>query len=203
MKILTVIGARPQFIKASVVSNNINKKSQDGCNIEEIIVHTGQHFDKDMSEVFFDDLNIPLPKYNLGVNNLSHAKMTAEMMGKLDDIITIEKPDTTLVFGDTNSTLAASLVSAKHHVPIAHVESGLRSYNRRMPEEINRILTDHISKYLFCPNENSVCNLEKEGIINSHSTLVQNVGDVMFDLAKLVSERHRLDNNKSNEKYIE
>jgi len=175
MKILTVVGARPQFIKAAPVSRVIAKRGD----IEEVIVHTGQHFDANMSDCFFHELAIPAPKYHLGIHSLRHGAMTGAMLAALEEVILAEKPDCVLVYGDTNSTLAGALAAVKVHVPVAHVEAGLRSFNRKMPEEINRVLTDHISAFLFCPTYCAVENLSKEGIVNG----VYWVGDVMYDAA--------------------
>ncbi len=178
MKILTVLGARPQFIKAGAVSREIDKMT----NIQEVIVHTGQHYDNNMSDIFFEQMQIPKPDYYLGVGGKSHGAMTGKMMEKLEEVICREKPDLVMVYGDTNSTLAGALVAAKLHVPVAHVEAGLRSFNMKMPEEINRILTDRVSKWLFCPTDTAVDNLKKEGFENFDCKIVKN-GDVMQDAA--------------------
>ena len=175
MKILTVVGARPQFIKAATISRKLSEKS-----IREIIVHTGQHHDANMSQVFFDEMDIPVPNYNLGIHGLSHAAMTGQMMVGIEEIAVKERPDVVLVYGDTNSTMAAAIAAAKLMIPVAHVEAGLRSRNMRMPEEINRIVTDRISKYLFCPTKIAYDNLMAEGFDNA-ACEVHTTGDVMFD----------------------
>ncbi len=188
-KILTVVGTRPQFVKAATISRILN--APESC-FKEILVHTGQHYDHAMSEIFFKELSIPQPKYNLNVNGSTHAVMTARMMEGLEEIVAKEKPDLVLVYGDTNSTLAGALVAAKMNIPIAHVEAGLRSFNKKMPEEINRILTDHVSKYLFCPTNESVKNLKNEGIKDN----VHFVGDVMYD-ATLYAKQYTASNPDS------
>ncbi len=189
-KIVTILGARPQFIKASVVSEKLRK------NNKEIIIHTGQHYDKNMSDIFFTQLEIPKPDYNLGIGSGSHAFQTGNMMIEIEKILEKEKPDYVLVYGDTNSTLAGALASSKLLIPVIHIEAGLRSYNRKMPEEQNRVLTDHISEVLFCPTETAVKNLQKEGITNK----VYNVGDVMCDsvlhFSKLADSKINLNNIK-------
>lgn len=177
MKIITIIGARPQFVKAAVLSREI--KSQQYIN--EVIIHTGQHYDKNMSETFFTEMEIPTPNYKLKLKGSSHGAMTGGMISDIEEILIKEKPDYVLVYGDTNTTLAGSLAAVKLHIPIIHIESGLRSHDLTMPEEVNRILTDKISKYLFCPTETAINNLKNEGIINSDKQIVQNVGDIMYD----------------------
>ncbi len=184
MKILTIIGARPQFIKAAAVSREFAKH----LNINEIIVHTGQHFDKNMSDIFFDEMQIPKPDYHLEINSLAHGAMTGRMLESIENIVHIEKPDYTLVYGDTNSTLAGALAAKKQHCRVIHVEAGLRSFNMSMPEEINRILTDRISNILFCPTESAIENLNKEGFSNFNCNIIQN-GDVMEDAALFYSNQ--------------
>ncbi len=182
LKLLTIIGARPQFIKAAAVSRAI--AAQGG--IEELIVHTGQHFDKNMSDVFFEEMHIPRPQYHLDINSLSHGAMTGRMLEAIEQIVQTEKPDYTMVYGDTNSTLAGALAAKKMHGRVVHVEAGLRSFNMSMPEEINRILTDRISDVLFCPTDLAVQNLMNEGFGHFECRIVQN-GDVMEDAAMYYS----------------
>jgi len=176
-KIVTVVGARPQFIKAAAVSRAIQQYNSE--RVSEVIVHTGQHYDKNMSGVFFSELGIPLPAYNLEISGGSHGSMTGRMLEAIEAVFLKEKPDWVLIYGDTNSTLAGALAAAKLHIPIAHVEAGLRSFNMHMPEEINRILSDRVSTLLFCPTESAVNNLAREGLTQG----VSNVGDVMYDVA--------------------
>lgn len=181
-KILTVVGARPQFVKAAALSRVLKEKA-----IEEILVHTGQHFDENMAEIFFRQMDIPEPKYNLGINSLSHGAMTGRMLEEIEKVLMIEKPSAVVVFGDTNSTLAGALAASKMHIPVVHVEAGLRSFNMKMPEEINRILTDRISAYLFCPTEVAINNLKAEGFDNFGINII-NSGDIMYDVALYYSK---------------
>lgn len=190
MKVFTVIGARPQFIKASVVSKAIRNSS----GIEEVILHTGQHFDQNMSDVFFNELKIPKPSIVLGVNGGSHGEMTGRMLIEIERELLKHKPDKVLVYGDTNSTLAGALAAAKLHIPVAHVEAGLRSFNMRMPEEINRILTDQVSDVLFCPTDVAIANLKKEGF-SEKKVKVLKVGDVMQDSAMFFAKSARKPTN--------
>ncbi len=192
MKILTILGARPQFIKAAMVSRHITHKK----NLTEIIVHTGQHFDPNMSDVFFREMNLPEPGYSLNVNQASHGEMTGKMLERIEPVLFKEIPDIVLVYGDTNSTLAGALTASKLHIPIAHVEAGLRSYNREMPEEINRVLTDHCSTLLFCPTENAEQNLKKEGIVTQGDVIVNHCGDVMYDAFLEMSKKSHTNLNR-------
>lgn len=177
IKVVTIVGARPQFIKAVAISRAI--RNEYGTQVQEVLVHTGQHFDHNMSEVFFEELGIPAPKYDLGISGGTHGAMTGRMIASIEEVLISESPDWVLVYGDTNSTLAAALAAAKLHIPIAHVEAGLRSFNNRMPEEINRIVADRLSTLLFCPTSTAVSNLADEGIRKG----VSDVGDVMFDVS--------------------
>lgn len=179
-KVFTIVGARPQFIKAAPVSRELAK-----AGLKEILVHTGQHFDALMSDIFFEELNIPKPHYNLEINSLGHGAMTGRMLEKLEATMTAEAPDLVLIYGDTNSTLAGALAAAKINIPVAHVEAGLRSFNRRMPEEVNRVVADHLSELLFCPTATAVSNLATEGITRG----VHAVGDVMYDTTLAAVER--------------
>ncbi|MFC7373051.1 non-hydrolyzing UDP-N-acetylglucosamine 2-epimerase [Fictibacillus iocasae] len=198
MKVVTVLGARPQFIKAAPVSRALRKSHT------EIIVHTGQHYDANMSDIFFEELHIPKPDYHLGVGSGNHGKQTGQMLADIETIILDEKPDYLLVYGDTNSTLAGALAAAKLHVPVIHIEAGLRSFNKKMPEEINRIMTDHVSEFLFCPTETAVKNLTDENITRN----VINVGDVMYDAVeynrKLAAEKSDIlsKHNLGNKDYL-
>jgi len=176
MKIVTIVGARPQFIKVALISNEL----RSGRGFNEILIHTGQHFDGNMSDEFFAELNIPPPDYHLNINQMNHGEMTGTMLAEIEKILLSEKSDGVLVYGDTNSTLAGSLAAAKLNIPIFHVESGLRSFNRSMPEEINRVVTDHVSSLLFCPTRHAIRMLENEGITRG----VIFSGDIMFDLFK-------------------
>jgi UDP-GlcNAc3NAcA epimerase len=186
MKILTVIGARPQFIKAAVVSRLLQQQS----GVEEVLVHTGQHYDENMSDVFFAELGIPRPAHHLAVGSGRHGAQTGRMLEAIEEVLCAVQPDKVLVYGDTNSTLAGALAAVKLHVPVAHVEAGLRSFNRRMPEEINRIMADHVSTWLFAPTELAVRNLRHEGIADESIHLV---GDVMYDAALFYGARSSLE----------
>jgi len=171
MKIISVVGARPQFIKLSSLSKELRKKHR------EIILHTGQHYDDELSRVFFSELSIPKPDYNLGIGSAEHGEQTGKMLKAIEEALLFEKPDLVIVYGDTNSTMAGALAAAKQNIPVAHVEAGLRSFVKSMPEEINRVLTDHVSSLLFCPTPTSVRNLKREGMTKG----VHLVGDVMYD----------------------
>ena len=212
MKLLTIIGARPQFIKAGTLSRYILQQD----NIEEILVHTGQHYDDKMSDIFFEELEIPKPDYNLNIGGLSHGAMTGQMIEKLEPILIKEKPDWVIIYGDTNSTLAGAITAKKLNIKIAHIEAGLRSYNIQMPEEVNRIIADRVSNFLFCPTQIAVSNLQKEAFEN-FDTQILNVGDIMYEgslfYSKLkkqpseISEKtfilatlHRAENTDSKEK---
>lgn len=182
-KILTVIGARPQFIKAAPLSKAIS----EAAGLEEILLHTGQHFDEKMSDIFFTEMKIPQPKYRFNINSLSHGAMTGLMLKEIETVVLAEQPDLLLVFGDTNSTLAGALAAKKLHVKVAHVEAGLRSFNMQMPEEINRILTDRLSDYLYCPTDQAVLNLNREGYTNFDAEVLR-TGDIMLDAMTMFSE---------------
>lgn len=183
-KIVTIVGARPQFIKAAAVSRAMLAHG----GLAEVLVHTGQHYDANMSDIFFEELQIPRPHHHLGVGGGHHGQMTGRQLEKIEEVLLQERPDWVLVYGDTNSTLAGALAATKLHIPVAHVEAGLRSFNRRMPEEINRVLTDHASNVLFAPTETAVRNLAEEGIAGDKVKLV---GDVMYDAALFYRELAR------------
>lgn len=187
-KIVTVVGARPQFIKAAAVSREIQRA---GGRLEEVMLHTGQHYDPNMSKVFFDELDIPTPRHHLEIAGGLHGSATGRMLEAIEKVLLDEKPDGVLVYGDTNSTLAGALAAAKLHIPVAHVEAGLRSFNMRMPEEINRVLADRVSSLLFCPTTVAVSNLAAEGVVRG----VHHVGDVMYDVALHHGEKARLDSD--------
>ena len=202
MKIATIIGARPQFIKAAMVSRVL----RDRQGVREILIHTGQHYDNNMSDVFFDEMEMPVPDYNLGIGADTQGAQTGRMLEAIEAVLITEKPDLALVYGDTNSTLAGALAAVKLHIPVAHVEAGLRSFNRKMPEEHNRVLTDHCSDILFCPTQNAVDNLQAEGITSSAQRLtslpanqlprtVALVGDVMYDAALFFGDKAKRESN--------
>jgi UDP-GlcNAc3NAcA epimerase len=187
MRVITIVGARPQFVKVGVLGRALRARG-----IEEILVHTGQHYDANMSDVFFSDLGLPAPSFQLDIHGGHHGEMTGRMLTAIEEILLEQRPDYLLVIGDTNSTLAGALAAAKLHIPVAHVEAGLRSFNRRMPEEVNRVLTDHLSNLLFCSTNIAVANLKAEGI----SEGVHLVGDVMMDAtlaaAGIIRERSQI-----------
>ena len=182
-KIVTILGARPQFVKAAVLSRIISKYNT----VEEVIVHTGQHYDANMSDIFFSEMEIPKPKYNLAIHGLSHGAMTGQMLEKIEAILVDEKPALVVVYGDTNSTLAGALAAKKLHIKVVHIEAGLRSFNMKMPEEINRILTDRIADLLLCPTDTAIDNLQQEGFGNMPSKVVK-CGDIMKDAVEFYSE---------------
>jgi len=198
-KIITIIGARPQFIKAAALSRVILRRDSVAQEIEisEKIVHTGQHYDDNMSRVFFDELDIPQPHYNLEIGSASHGAQTGRMLEGIERILLNEKPDMVLVYGDTNSTFAGALAAVKLHIPVAHVEAGLRSFNRLMPEEINRVMADHVADLLFCPTNSAVENLAKEGVTRG----VHQVGDLMYDCALFYRKKVRGEEKKILDKF--
>jgi UDP-GlcNAc3NAcA epimerase len=183
-KIVTILGARPQFVKAAVLSRIVTKHQK----MEEIIVHTGQHYDANMSAVFFEDMEIPQPKYNLNINGLSHGAMTGQMLERIEEILIIEKPDAVVIYGDTNSTLAGALAARKLHIKVIHIEAGLRSFNMQMPEEVNRIVTDRISDLLLCPTDTAIENLHNEGF-EKLPIKIEKCGDIMLDAVTYYSEK--------------
>lgn len=220
MKIITIIGARPQFIKAATLSRAIsifNNKNPD-FKIVEKIIHTGQHYDHNMSDIFFKEMEIPLPDFNLGIGGGPHGAMTGRQLEAIEKILINEKPDWVIVFGDTNSTLAGALAASKLNIKVAHVEAGLRSFNSKMPEEVNRVLTDNLSTYLFCPTDTAIKNLKNEGF-NKKNSIILNSGDVMYDAANFYLKKmkavpvknpqfvlttiHRAENTDDKDKFIE
>lgn len=182
MKIATLVGARPQFVKAATVARVLSSET----GVEHILIHTGQHYDANMSDIFFSELDIPRPKHNLDIGSGKHGWQTGQMLAAVENVLVEEKPDWVVVYGDTNSTIAGTLAAVKLHIPVAHVEAGLRSFNREMPEEINRVLTDHAADLLFAPTDTAVTNLEHEGL---SSPVVVRTGDVMYDAALYYAER--------------
>lgn len=197
MKILTILGARPQFIKAGSVSREISKHDE----LQEVIIHTGQHYDTNMSDIFFDEMKIPKPDYYLGIGGKSHGAMTGQMIEKIEEVALKEKPDWIMVYGDTNSTLAGAIVASKLHVKLAHIEAGLRSFNMKMPEEVNRILTDRVSQILFCPTDTALKNLANEGYNNLNCKIVKS-GDVMQDGALFYKDFAKRPKCKINDNYV-
>jgi len=186
LKLFTIIGARPQLVKAAMVSKSITTfNAQNNKMIQETLIHTGQHYDPSLSAIFFDELALPQPEFNLGIKETKQGLQTAQMLIGIEELLLQHRPDMVLVYGDTNSTLSGALAASKLHIPVAHVEAGLRSFNRTMPEEINRVMTDHISEFLFCPTTQALNNAKKEGICDGR---IFNVGDVMFDAAKYYSQ---------------
>lgn len=186
IKVLTIIGARPQIIKAAAISRAINNYYSD--RVEEVILHTGQHYDTEMSDVFFNELNIPMPKYNLNIGSGNHGEQTAKMISGIEEVLLSENYDAIILYGDTNSTLAGAVAASKLHIPIVHIEAGLRSFNMAMPEEINRIVCDQLSTLLFAPTDTAISNLKHEGFFDSKTTFtdgnkrnVYNSGDIMYD----------------------
>ena len=182
MKVITIVGARPQFIKAAAVS----RAFRHHADVEELIVHTGQHYDHQMSDLFFNELSIPAPRYNLGIGSGTHGAQTGRMLEAIEGVMLEVKPDMVLVYGDTNSTLAGAVAASKLHIPVAHVEAGLRSFNRRMPEEINRVVADHLSEVLYAPTDVAVTNLVNEGIERGR---IEQIGDVMYDVTLFSAAR--------------
>ena len=197
MKLLTIVGARPQFIKAGTLSRYISNNTD----IQEVIVHTGQHYDDKMSDIFFTELKIPKPNYNLNIGGLGHGAMTGKMIEKLEPILIKENPDWVIIYGDTNSTLAGAIAAKKLNIKIAHIEAGLRSNNMQMPEEINRILADRISNYLFCPTETAVFNLRKEGFKTFDSKIL-NVGDIMYEGSLFYSKLKKIPDKLDDKLFI-
>lgn len=197
MKIVTILGARPQFIKAAMVSRALSQHPD----IQEVILHTGQHFDHNMSKLFFEEMGIPEPDCNLDIHGLPHGTLTGRMMERIEEVMMAEKPDRVLVYGDTDSTLAGTLTAKKLHIPVAHVEAGLRSFNEAMPEEVNRVLTDRLSDLLFCPTELAVRQLEAEGRKTAGVQIVMS-GDVMKDAARIFSPLMRAPNATLPDRYI-
>lgn len=185
MKLLTIIGARPQFIKEAPLSAELRKEH------EEVLVHTGQHYDANMSDVFFEELGIPKPDYSLGIGGGTHGEQTGRMLEAVEKVMIETRPDAAIIYGDTNSTVAGALAAAKLHIPVAHIEAGLRSFNRGMPEEVNRVVADHLSTWCFCPSNNAVKQLASEGVINN----VYDVGDIMADSVRMFAPKARAQSN--------